>query len=356
MQRITVVGGGIIGLACAWRLALAGARVVLLDAATGAREASWAAAGMLAPHHERLLGMMRPESWRLGCHSLALWPDFAAGLGGAEVVDLDCSGGLLPLLPDEPSDDAALTLLTAEGVAVERLDGHAVRRIEPALTGDLAGAWLLPGGRVDPRRTLLALQGACSAAGVDLRYACPVTGLDGSRLRMGGGSWLEADAILLASGAWTPALAGLAGRDLAGDPVKGQMLRLQAPDGICRCFLHHTTAYVVPRRGVGMVVGATMAETGFDRSQDDDAIGRLAAGARRLLPDLAHAPVLEAWTGLRPRLRSGLPCIGWLRPGLLVATGHFRNGILLAPATAELVVQLLLGLPRGLDAKPFAPS
>jgi glycine oxidase len=348
-----VIGGGIIGLASAWRLAQQGWRVTLLDAAAESREASWAAAGMLAPHHE---ADGPGPLWRLGVASLERWPAFAAALGGAEALDLHLAGGLLPVLDQADYDEAArkLAFLASAGVACERLDGVALAAAEPALAAHCISALRLPAGHVNPRLACLRLREACAALDVDLRFGTAVSGLDGLRVAIAAGGTLDADEVILASGAWTPALARLAGIALDGEPVKGQLLRFATSDGLLRHFIHSHHAYLVPRRGQGVVVGATMVDSGFDRSQDDQAIARLAAGARRLVPALAQAEIVETWTGLRPRLAGGLPVIARVRPGLILATGHFRNGVLLTPISAEIVACIAAQVPPPCELGPFS--
>jgi glycine oxidase len=353
-SHAVIVGGGIIGLACAWRLARDGWRVTLLDGAPEAREASWAAAGMLAPHHE---ADGPGPLWRLGCASLARWPGFLADLGvDQSAVDLRLSGGLLPVL-----DHADLVAVQARRAFLERLaiparwvDADEVRTLEPALSPACAGALLLPGGQVNPRLVCTRLVEAGSQAGVTIRYHTPVTGLEPGHVQVAGGETIAADEVILASGAWTPALAALAGIDLPGQPVKGQMLRLRADDGLLRRFVHCHHAYLVPRTGLGLVVGATMVADGFDKRDDPLAIEQLAAGARRLVPALGQAPIVEHWTGLRPRVAHGLPVIDRVRPGLTIATGHFRNGVLLAPLTADLVACIAAKQLPPCDLAPFA--
>lgn len=348
-----IIGGGIIGLACAWRLARMGWRVTLLDAAPESREASWAAAGMLAPHHE---ADSADPLWRLGTSSLALWPGFADALGGADALDLRLAGGLLPVLDQTDHDEVVrkLAFLTTAGVACDHLHGPALAAAEPALASTCASALRLPAGHVNPRLTCLRLREACAALGVDLRFGVAVARIAGEQVTTADGGTLTADEIILASGAWTPSLARLAGIPLSGEPVKGQLLRFAAPDGLLRHFIHSHHAYLVPRHGQGVVVGATMVDSGFDRSQDADAIARLAAGARRLVPALAHAGIVETWTGLRPRLAGGLPVIARVRPGLILATGHFRNGILLTPISAEIVACIAMQVPPPCDVGPFS--
>ncbi len=338
-MRIAVVGGGVIGLACAWRLATHGAQVVLYDGAPEAHEASWAAAGMLAPHHE---AEHADALWRLGVASLGRWPGFAGELRAP--LDFHQTGGLIAALgADDAAALSAKEVFAAQlGIATTRFDRAALTREEPYLTG-CTEALLLPGAQVNPRLLTATLRTACTQVGVDLRYGTAITRLDGL-----------ADQVVLASGAWTPALAGLAGIALTGQPVKGQLLRFAVPDGLLRHFIHCHHAYVVPRAGAGLVVGSTMVWSGFDKTEDAAAIARLADSARQLLPVLRDAPIVETWTGLRPRLHSGLPVLARVRPDLVLATGHFRNGILLTPITAAAVVELCGGPPCGVDLGPFS--
>jgi glycine oxidase len=306
--------------------------------------------------------------WRLGMDSLARWPGFVEDLGIApSTVDLHLAGGLMPVLDDADAAEVAerRRFLTAHDIPIRWLDSAELRRHEPAIAGHCAGALLLPGGQVNPRLVCTRLQAAAIAAGATIRYHTPVTAIsangDGS-VTVGGnssgnngdGEVIPGDEVVLASGAWTPGLAALAGVDLPGEPVKGQMLRLRAADGLLTRFVHCHHAYLVPRAGLGLVVGATMVTAGFDRSDDPRAIERLAAGARRLVPALADAPIVEHWTGLRPRIAHGLPVITRVRPGLIVATGHFRNGVLLAPITAQLVHCIASNQLAPCDLAPFS--
>jgi glycine oxidase len=353
-RRVVVVGGGIIGLACAWRLAQAGCTVTVLDVARESREASWAAAGMLAPHHE---ADAQGPLWRLGRSSLERWPDFVAALvGDPAAVDFRLAGGLLPLLDGEDPGpgEAKLAFLSAAGVAVRRLTQGELAAEEPALSPRCAGALLIPGGQVNPRLVVQALQQACARLGVEVRYGAGAASISGGTVLLSDGAAVCGDEVLLASGAWTPELARLSGIALAGEPVKGQLLRLAGADGLLRRFIHCHHAYVVPRSGLGVVIGSTMVSTGFDRSQDPAAIARLAAEAAALIPALEHAQVLETWTGLRPRLRGGLPVLERISPTLIVATGHFRNGILLTPITAEIVTGLVMQGHAALDLAAFS--
>ncbi len=356
-MRIVIIGGGLIGLACAWRLQRPGVQVTVLDGAPAAREASWAAAGMLAPHHEAAPDWTgrRLDLWRLGTASLAAWPEFAARLGGAEAVDFRQRGGLVPVLDDADGAevDARLEWLAAHGIAGERLTPAQLQSQEPGIAARWAAR--LPAAQANPRLVAQALGAAIARAGGVVRYRQGASGLRSGGVVLTDGTELACDLTILAAGAWTPDLAGLAGLDLPGAPVKGQMLRLAAPDGLLDSFVHCHHAYLVPRRGEGIVVGSTMVWDGFAKAEDPDAIARLAANARRVLPALADCPVAETWTGLRPQLNGGLPVIARIRPDLLVATGHFRNGVLLTPITAAAIAHLALGDPLTEDLTSFAP-
>jgi glycine oxidase len=351
--EVTIIGGGIIGLACAWSLARAGCRVSVLDAAPEAREASWAAAGMLAPHHESVdAGAL----WRLGRSSLEQWPAFAQELV-RDVRDLDflMHGGLIPVRDDADRQrtEQACAFLAAQGIATRWLEGAALAAEQPGLAESCSRALLLPGGQVNPRLVIAALVTACQELGVSLRRGVAVTEIGHKQVRLADGAAVRGDVVVLASGAWTPALAQLTGIKLEGEPVKGQMLRLECAPGTVRRFIHCHQAYLVPRAGQGVVVGSTMVETGFDRQQDPEAIRTLSEQARALLPVLRDAKVVESWTGLRPRLRSGLPMIAPIRPGLVVATGHFRNGVLLTPVTAAMVTDIILERQSAEDLTSF---
>lgn len=354
-MRVAIVGGGIIGLACAWELARAGATVQLFDAAAEAREASWAAAGMLAPHHEY---DQDTPLWRLGCASLTRYPGFLAELGlTPAAVDYRADGGLLPAF--DAAEHAGLAarraFLEQVGVPCATLSGRALRAREPGLADTVGEALDVPAAQVDPRRLTAALRERCAALGVVLGYRRTIAAIGTGVVRLHDGDEIPCDHVVLASGAWTPGLAAAAGVDLPGQPVKGQLLRFAVADGVLSRFIHHHAAYLVPRAGAGVVVGATMVDAGFDRADDPAAIAALAAAARRLLPALATAVIAETWTGLRPRLQHGSPVIATVRPGLTIATGHYRNGILLTPVSAAAVAALVLGSAPPCDLAPFGP-
>lgn len=352
-MQVTVIGAGLIGLSCAWHLARDGHRVVLLDASREPQESSWAAAGMLAPHHE---AEQPTPLWRLCADGLERWPGFLADLGlTPQQADWRDRGGWIRAADLAELDrlETSLRWLRIAGTDVLRLSPAAYARGCPGAATGVGALWL-PGAQVDPRRVLPILRAACLAAGVEDRSGSPVTAIDATTVHTADGRHLG-DEVVLASGAWTPALAALTGARLAGAPVKGQMIRLAGP---CHLpgFVRQGHHYLMSRRDGSVVVGATMVETGFERSDDPAAIKALAAWAGEAVPALAGNQVSEAWTGLRPRLAGGLPAIGRVRPGLCVATGHFRNGVLLAPLTGAIVAELIAGRPTGAAAMAFDAS
>lgn len=353
-MQVTVIGAGLIGLSCAWHLARDGHRVVLLDASREPQESSWAAAGMLAPHHE---AEQPTPLWRLCSDGLERWPGFLADLGlTPEQADWRDRGGWIRAADLAELDrlEASLRWLRIAGTDVLRLSPAAYARACPGAATGVGALWL-PGAQVDPRRVLPVLRAACLAAGVEDRSGSPVTVIETSVVHTADGRQHAGDEVVLASGAWTPALAALTGARLAGAPVKGQMVRLAGP---CHLpgFVREGHNYLMSRRDGSVVVGATMVESGFERSDDPAAIAALAAWAGQAVPALASAQVSEAWTGLRPRLAGGLPAIGRVRPGLCVATGHFRNGVLLAPLTGGIVADLVAGRPTSAGAMAFDAS
>ena len=347
-KNCVIIGGGIIGLATAIELRSRGWHVTLCDGAAASREASWAAAGMLAPFNE---AEDRDAAWQRGCASLQAWEPFLRRHAiSSAAVDLHRHGALLPIDDQRAAQraDDLLNLFSKNGVRL--LSSDSLTKLAPQL--DCPTALWLPGGQVDPRRATLALRRQALKKGVDIRYRTAVTALDATeddqqRLLLESGESLECDEVVVAAGAWSPELAKLFSIPLAGEPVKGQMCLLAPvqPLGL-RQFIHTPNAYLVERKNVGVVIGATMQTVGFDYQPDPAGIATLVDNARRLIPALRKAPLREHWTGMRPRLQEGQLLVDRIRPGLAVATGHFRNGILLAPWTATRLADRLEGKQR----------
>jgi glycine oxidase len=344
---VVVVGGGIIGLAVAWRGASSGLRVAVVDPAPGGG-ASYAAAGMLAPVSE--VTYTEEPLLRLGLESLSRWPGFAAELAEASGHDLDYrADGTLDVAfgsDDLAALDDMAVFMGKLGLPVERLTGRECRRLEPMLAPAVRGGLLAEGDAwVDPRRVTAALLSALGRAGVPVlreRAAGVAVEADAVRgVRLASGEELRAERVVLASGAWTGALDGLPPGLLPPvRPVKGQIMRLRSPEpllGHCvRGMVHGSSAYLVPRGDGELVLGATQEEMGFDTRVTAGALWELLRDARELVPGITELELAEVVAGLRPGTPDNLPLIGpTALEGLLMATGHHRGGVLLTPLTAD---------------------
>ncbi|HEY0501384.1 MAG TPA: glycine oxidase ThiO [Kutzneria sp.] len=344
-MKIAVVGGGVVGLSVAWAAAEAGHQVQLIDAAPGSG-ASWVAGGMLAPVTEAWPG--EEHGLALGSASLDRWPKFAARLEkdgglrqeGTLVVAVDAA--------DREELDGVADFLARLGRTVEKVTARQARGLEPALGTSVRSGLLVPGDlAVDNRVLLSSLRKAALDAGMQ-PIAVAATKVSAGEVLLANGSTVECDAVVLAAGAWSGGLhEGLA---KVIRPVKGEVLRLKAragaldpPSRTVRALVEGRQVYLVPRDGRGLVLGATQYEAGFDTEVTVGGVRDLLRDAERVLPGIGEYAVLECAAGLRPGSPDNLPLLGWLEPGVLAATGHHRNGILLAPITAEAVIDLLAG-------------
>ncbi len=365
---LVVVGGGVIGLAVAWRVAQRGLRTVLLERGGIGSGASGVAAGMLAPSSEAVFGEQLLLA--LNLDSARRWPAFAAEL--AERSGLDPGYRRCGTLLAARDADAAVALerelafRESLGLAVERLLPSRARDLEPALAPTVRAAAVAPDDHaVDPRRVLAALAAALRAAGGELREGTEVTGLDtsGDRatgVRLAGGERLTAGAVVVAAGAWSGSLAGLPdGARVPVRPVKGQLLRLRdhAGPGLLERVLRTEDFYVVPRGDGGYVLGATVEDRGFDEAVTAGGLHDLLRDAVEVVPGITELELEEARAGLRPGTPDNAPAIGPAElDGLHWATGHYRHGVLLAPLTADLVVDGVTDVPPRADAALLAPG
>jgi glycine oxidase len=357
---LAVVGGGIIGLAVAWRARLRGLSVVVLErGAVGAQCASVVAAGMLAPVSEVEFGEAGRRVLELGLRSAQLWPAFAAELEQAAEIEVGLrrSGTLLAARDEDEARELERQLAFREslGLSATRLRPSAARELEPALAPTVRLALHAPEDHsVDPRRVLSALRRACEAGGVRLREHSPVTGVELDEpdgpvrgVRLADGEYVGAAQVVLAAGAWTSELRGLPARArVPVRPVKGQILRLRDPDGpgLLQRVLRFEGGYLVPRGDGRYVLGATVEERGFETLPTVGGVYELLRDARELVPGILELQIEELSVGFRPATPDNVPVIGpGALDGLVWATGHHRNGILLAPITAELVAETLAG-------------
>jgi glycine oxidase len=352
---VVFVGGGVIGLSCAWRAAQRGARVAVLDRAEPPAGATRVAAGMLAPVGELAFG--EPELLEMTLASAQLYPGFVAEL---EAASGESSGyanqGALHIALDR--DEAAELrrvhdLQRSLGLEAEWLPPRRCRELEPGLTPSFNGGVHAPGeAAVDPRALTRALLAALAAAGGEVVTGTEViAGLfEGERLvgvRTADGVELRAPAVVLASGAWAGATEWLPEPARPPvRPVKGQIVELRGRDGAAPCerIVASERVYLVPRPDGRLIVGATSEEQGFDTAVTAGGVHELLREAYRLLPDVAEMELAATMAGLRPGTPDNLPLIGpGAIEGLVLATGHYRNGILLAPLTADALAALLAG-------------
>ena len=373
--QVVVVGAGVIGLSCAWRLAGAGHQVVLLD--DGGPAASHVAGGMLAPVSEA--GFGEQDLVRLTLAGLACFPALVADLlaEGADPVELRRHGTLCVAVGAD--DQVALDRLTAFrdglGLLSRELHGRELRRAEPFLTSAVRSAVLACGDlSVDNRQLLAALQRGVTSRGVQVvRTAAARVVEDGigvHAVELADGRRIACDTVVLAAGARSGLLAGLP--DEARPPVvpvKGHILRLRPRAGqasapvsapylthTVRALVHGREVYLVPRGDGELVVGATTEHEGFDLQVRAGPVRQLLADASEVLPVLDELVLAETGTGLRPGTPDNGPLVGWARPGLLLATGHYRNGVLLSEVTAREVTRLVAGHDASAVWQPFQPN
>ncbi len=349
VKRVAVVGGGIVGLSIAWRLAGRGCAVTVYDPAPGSG-ASHVAAGMLAPVAEAYFG--EEELLALTVESARRWPDFAGALAAAGGVEVGYRAGGTLLVARTDDDLAELNRLiryqAALGLPATPLRATELRAREPRLAPRIrGGAWAPEDHQVDPRRVVTALR---SLVRVERRAVHDLSAVD-------------SDVVVVAAGCASAALTGLPVR-----PVKGQLLRLfraprpsgrPGPGGplhVIRGYADGRPVYLVPRADGEVVVGATSEER-RDGTVTAGAVLDLLRAAVDLVPELAEYELTETQAGFRPGTPDNAPIIGELRPGVFVATGHYRHGVLLAPVTADAVADLVTGGgPSAELVKPFSPE
>lgn len=365
---VAVVGGGLIGLGIAWRCAQRGLSVTVVDPAPGSG-ASRTAAGMLAPVTELHYG--EQSLFTLNRQSAQRYPGFAAELESVTGVDVGLRRTGTVVAAWDAADLAALRDLSAYARSldhpVEMLTGRELRREVPLLSPGLPGGLIAPDDhQVNNRSLHTALTAALAAAdGRVLRER--VTAVRLSRGRVTGvvteGGPVPAGVVVLAAGAWSGRIAGLPAASVPPvRPVKGQTLRLRLPDGeVLGCVVRGTVrgspVYLVPRRDGELVVGASTEEAGFDRNPRAGAVYQLLRDAQSLLPLVAEARLDEVSTGLRPGSPDNAPLIGPAGvDGLVLATGHYRNGVLLTPVTADGVADLITHGVAPPELAPFRPD
>jgi len=373
---VCVVGGGVVGLTLARALARRKRHVVLVERGACGAEASWAAGGMLAPQSE---ADASDPFFALACASRDAYPAFAAALLAETGVDIELDRtGTLYLAFDE-QDEAEIerryAWQTSAELAVEYLTATQARALEPQLSTRVRAALLFPrDGQVENRRLVAALKRTLEVYGVRVFEQTQAEALRVERGRIVGietaRGFVGADAFVIACGAWsslvpfefTPARDESHMNDESivptVEPVRGQMLCFAARPALTQHVLYSPRGYLVPRRDGRMLAGSTSERAGFTRAVTAAGLQAITTHALEIAPAVADLPLLDAWSGLRPHAASDWPVLGASSevPNLFYAVGHYRNGILLAPHTADLLAELIVthNMPRALA--PFAPA
>lgn len=371
MTSVVIIGGGVIGCACALSLARRGVHAVVLERGTKRVEApgetgaaSWAAAGIVSA---QVATQRDGPLSRLCVAGRARYPSFAAEIQELSGMDVQ----LRPAGVTRPAyDEAELAAIRAEvawqpgaGLRVEHLDAAATRAVEPSLSTEVIGSVRFPDDpRVDPPALLAALRVAIERQGAVLRTGAEVRRVivrDGRArgVALADGTTLEADAVVVTAGSWSSLVEGSTLPADMVQPARGQVVELRVPEQILRGVIEGRGAYLSPRDDGRILVGSTVELAGYRPVATAGVVRDLLAAAIRLAPVLAEASVTRAWSGLRPYTRDELPLLGPTAvEGLFLATAHFRNGVLLAPVTGEVVAALVLGEEAPHEIAAFAPS
>lgn len=359
-QGVVVVGGGVIGLLSALQLAEAGCQVTLLDQGDTGREASWAGGGIVSP--------LYPWRYSEAVTALAHWSqDFYPQLGEQLLAQTGVDPqvyrtGLYWL--DLDDEEQALAWAREQRRDLRAVAIDEVHRAVPSLGPGFARAVYMPDvANVRNPRLLQSLRAALAALpNVRIVENCRATGfvLDGSRVVGVHTSQGEqrADEVLVAAGAWSAELLATLGLQLPVKPMKGQMILYKCPEEFLPSMVLAKRRYAIPRKDGHILVGSTLEDVGFDKQPTTDALDSLKRTAEELLPALAQAEVVRHWAGLRPGSPDGVPYIGAApgHAGLWLNCGHFRNGLVLAPASCRLLVDLMQGREPIIDPAPYAPA
>jgi glycine oxidase len=357
---VVVVGGGAIGAACARELAAAGRQVLILEPGGESGQAWRAAAGMLAPQIE---ADASDPLLRLGLSARDHYDVLVPALQETTGFDIGLWREGIARVATEPGEATNLQAKVAwqqrQGYACEWLDGGQLRQRWPWLGPAIGALWAPRDGALDPERLVQALLTDASRLGAnvvtDRATAILKTGDRVVGVRSEAGEYRAPD-VVLAAGAWSGLVQNLP-RPLPVRPVRGQMLALPWPAGVDRAIVYRNDCYILTRGGEA-IVGSTMEDAGFRPEVTPAGVASVLSAALSLCPALLRAKVRRTWAGLRPMMPDGLPVIGAEPelPGLWYATGHGRNGILLAGLTGALLRQLMMGQPPTHDLTAFTPA
>ena len=360
-EDLLIVGGGAIGCAIAWEMAGEGWKVRLLDRQKPGAEASWAAAGMLSPSAE---APHLPPLVPLARAALDLYPGFVEQLESIAGIhtDFERQGSLVVFFGGRANHTQGefLAALARAGLDGEPLTGEEARRREPSLNPEVAaGVWFAEEASVDPRALGRALRAAAERRGVAIEAGAEVFRVLIERGRCRGvataAGEISAARVVIAAGCYSATIEGVA-RYAPTRPVRGQMAALDGGAARPRTMIRSERGYLVPRPDGRVFAGSTLENAGFDKSVTAGGLRKILNGAAEIAPSLENAVILETWAGLRPDSPDHLPILGPTEiENLSIATGHYRDGILLAPITARLARAWLLGQPPEVSLDPFSP-
>jgi len=359
-QHVVIVGGGVIGLLTALNLAAEVESVVLLDRSSVGQESSWAGGGIVSPLYP---WRYSPAVTALAHWSQDFYPQLAERLFVRTGIDPEVhTTGLYWL--DLDDEQAALDWAAQNNRPLSAVDVAAVHDAVPVLGAGYSSAiYMANVANVRNPRLVKSLTAALLALpNVTIHEQCEVSGFvrDGERIlgvSTASGDML-ADQVVLAAGAWSGELLKTLGLDLPVEPVKGQMILYKCASNFLSSMVLAKGRYAIPRRDGHILVGSTLEHEGFDKTPTDAALASLKASAIELIPALANAQVVGHWAGLRPGSPEGIPYIGPMSgfEGLWLNCGHYRNGLVLAPASCQLLADLLLGHEPEINAAPYAPQ
>ena len=356
-MQVTIIGGGLVGLLTAYELVQAGCEVRIFERGDVGKESSWAGGGILSA----LYPWKDPGAVQiLARHSAEIYPDLCAGLASSTGIDPEWTrSGFLLLEPDQES--MALAWAEQTGSEVQVLSAAELDRLEPELRPQESSGILLPHvAQVRNPRLVAALARFLRDRSVAIHEHQAVTRLvteigRATAIECSSGTYELDGPVVLAAGAWSADVLNGVTPSLPVKPVRGQMLLYHARPGLLHRIVMREGRYAIPRRDGRILFGSTVEDVGFDKSVTPQARAELHRAAVSILPVLDDVPIEAHWSGLRPAAFEGLPFIG-VHPavtGLYLNVGHYRNGVLLAPASARLLVAEILDRPAAMDRSPF---
>ncbi|MEP6719463.1 MAG: glycine oxidase ThiO [bacterium] len=363
--EVAIIGGGVIGLAIARALAQRGVRdVLIIERSSLGAEASSAAAGMLAPQAE---ADCDDDFFRLCCQSRDLYPEFAQSLHDETGIDieLESSGTLYVAFTEEDESELKKRYewQARNGFAVERLSGDTAKLLEPCISDGVCAALRFPlDTQVENRRLISALAATNEALGVRVLTGVSADSLDIKRNAVAGletsRGFITTERVVIAGGAWTSQILNEALPNPRVEPVRGQMVSFDATPQIAKHVIYSPRGYLVPRRDGRLLAGSTTEHAGFDKRVTAAGVQSIVTAALEISARIAALPLASSWAGLRPRAADGLPVLGPCAEiaGVFYATGHYRNGILLTPVTAELLARAIVDREIPPPLQIFSPD